>query len=93
VLATGRAGNRIHIKDFEELLPLSVVRWNKPEILNGGDRVRELRCSDTDSKDSPAVQRDNSFVRVSKFAFFWLILTLRAVHTISRWQPTRFDGA
>jgi hypothetical protein len=62
ILVTGRQRNRIRIKDFEEILPVSMNRWNKLQILNGGDQIR---CLDTDSEVSTLGKRDNSFVRVS----------------------------
>jgi len=31
--------NRIKIKDFKEILPVSMARWNKLQILNGGDQI------------------------------------------------------
>jgi len=66
VLVTGRARNHLQIKDFERILPPSMIRRNKLEILNGGDRIQ---CSDTDSKEPLAGERDNSFVRVSSTSF------------------------
>jgi hypothetical protein len=62
ILVTGRQRNRIKIKDFEEVLPVSMNCWNKLQILNGGDQIR---CLDTDSEVSTQGKRDNSFVRVS----------------------------
>jgi hypothetical protein len=62
ILVTGQQQNRIRIKDFEEILPVSMARWNKLQILNGGDQIR---CLDTASELSTLEKRDNSFVRVS----------------------------
>jgi len=39
-----------------------MARSNKLQILNGGDK---MRCLDTESAESAAEKRDNSFVRVS----------------------------
>ena len=67
ILVTNQRQNHIKIKDFEKILPVSMARWNKLEILNGGDKIR---CWDTQSEFSASNKRDNSFVRVSgQFSF------------------------
>jgi hypothetical protein len=59
ILVTGPERGRWKIKDFKRLLPDSMTRWNRLQILAGGDCIR---CINTDSSRSMAGKRDNSRV-------------------------------
>lgn len=86
ILVTGQQRNRIKIKDFEKILPVSMARWNKLHILNGGDQIR---CLDTVSELSALGKRDNSFVRVGYIlSCFSLKLTGHLVYPFPRPKPT-----
>jgi hypothetical protein len=62
ILATDQQRNHMRIKDFEQILPVSMARWNKLQILNGGNQIRYLEAA---SELSTLGKRDNSFVMVS----------------------------
>jgi hypothetical protein len=87
ILVTGHAVMRI--KDFEKLLPLSMTRWNRLQILAGGDCIR---CIDSNSSRSRARQCDNSFVRVCQATWFPSQTNLNLVYTVSWPEPRSSSG-
>ena len=84
VLVPENNKNAITIHNFEAIIPKSLARWGKLQILNGGDHIRGL---DTSSVESIAEKRDNSFVRVSCSPFHQNFSDMNVVHLVSGQKP------